>query len=194
LKRARLLAFSAFVLAGCRGILGIENLTVDEDASVASEDAAVQDGGTDATIRPKGDASIDSSVTSSADAPHDTSSSDRRPPADGPPPGADAGECADAGTMCPACCRMNNGPAVAILEGYAIEAGCICTGASTCTTACDGSVCSGVFNPTPGTCAMCIDPLIGPSALCANEGPVGQCMGEPSCNPYLTCLGGCPPP
>lgn len=192
MKRARLVAFAAIALCGCRAVLGIESLTVDDDASTPTGDGAVNDVASDTTIAPTGDAGKDGSIDSPIDVPID-----RPPPPDGPGP-SDAG-CADSGQACPVCCRNALGTAIGILESYAIEAGCLCNpsnAAATCAVDagnCNTTVCADNFSaPLDMACANCVDPVIGPDNLCSGDVPKNRCTEDPSCAPYLDCLGSCP--
>ncbi|MGO8996605.1 MAG: hypothetical protein ACLQVI_25100 [Polyangiaceae bacterium] len=181
MKRARLLAFGLITLCGCRGILGIEDLTYEEDASV---------GGGDATIAT--DAATDASAPFDAAHPPDGSHppdahGDGPPP---PPPDSGAGECdASAQGGCGGCCRNTNGAAIAVLEAYAVDAGCLCTDTASCLGVCDASVCGGNFGSPSMQCAQCVDPLIGPANTSCSAATT--CQSDPTCSPYLQCLMNC---
>ncbi len=195
MKRARLVAFAAIALCGCRAVLGIEGLTVDEDASVPNQDAAVSDAATDTTINLTGDAGGDAAKDGSIDSPIDAPP-DHAPPPDGPGLGPSDAGCADSG-QCPMCCRNALTAAVARLEVYAIDAGCLCNpnnGTATCLDAgdCRTTVCAENFGQSNSDCFNCVDPVIGPNNLCSGDVPKNECSGDPECVPYLQCLGSCP--
>jgi hypothetical protein len=193
-RRARLVAFAAIALCGCRAVLGIETLTVDEDASTPNEDGAVNDSAGDTTVPPTGDDGKDGASDSALDAPADHAG----PQPDGPPGASDAG-CADAGQMCPVCCRNTLPTAVGRLEAYAIDAGCLCNPGNASATCyadagnCGSTVCENDFSAQLDMgCANCVDPTIGPGNACSGATPKNECTSDPSCRPYLDCLGSCP--
>jgi hypothetical protein len=174
--RIGLLAIAALGVA-CRGIVGIEDLTVSDGGTAPPGSDAGDSGG-------GGDAGKEGSTTTPPPG----------PPA--PPPPADASgdisSCkGEQGGQCFQCCRQQVGQAWHLLELAGIDAGCIC-GSAACLSECGGSgeLCSA--NPSGGppgpACGPCVDPALKSCALGQSK-----CAGEPSCKLAADCIGACNP-
>ena len=143
--RIGLLAIAALGVA-CRGIVGIEDLTVSDGGGVTpGTDAGDAGGG--------GDAAKEGSVPPGPPAPPGV------PPMPPPPPG-DAGECHVTAANfpdCMACCRNDNAGQLQAWDDTARTAGCLCD-ASTCQSSCQADLCAATPVPPGPTCFPCFDP------------------------------------
>jgi hypothetical protein len=175
LKRRTVWALTTLAaLAGCRGIIGVEDLGLDAgaDAATASKDASTNDAGTmtDGSVLTDGTL-LDVFV----------------PMEGGGPPPIDAavlGTCMGmTGSACQGCCRMNYGMEQQKLDTYAVTDHCICGGAQ-CTTECATNVCAGEAGMPPPTCGQCIDGEYNTGAM-QKSGPCFKALND--CNMDLTC-------
>jgi hypothetical protein len=164
----------AFVLIGCRGVIGIEDLKLVDGGTTGTEGGA--DTGTDA-FKPDGP-----------------------PPGmdaggDGSAPG-----CATQ-AECRKCCHENpalnggaTGPGFDKLSAAAVAASCIC-GAGKCQTECATASCANPTMPAGMPCGPCIDGLFikNPTPPISTEcmNAKAMCNLDPDCMKALACLSSC---
>lgn len=166
-KRVFTLTATAVVsLAGCRGVIGIEDLDVRNDAGPGSGD-----GGTDG---PKGGP--------------DSGGPDVTP-------GGDAGcRSRPTGMDCGKCCHDDAtlGPQFMALQKLAVETGCVCgTGACTAASECGSTLCAMVMGGGM-ECGPCIDGVLRTSTSSACMTLANRCMTD-GCKGIYDCIRDCPP-
>jgi hypothetical protein len=186
----------AVMLAGCRGIIGVQDLSL--------VDGAAQDGAGAEPGTTEDDATTLDDATSPEDAGggrpgEDAPPGDAPPPFDGgsPPPPLDAavvpGSCSGQCNQCMGTCRQAAAPATndALVQAL-IRSSCLCgaagcTSASTCgTTSCD----LGAPQPPSMACAMCMDTFIkSPSPECMQG--LTECAKDSACSSLISCMNGC---
>jgi hypothetical protein len=163
-KRVAIAIAAVALAAGCRAVLGIEELDLGDAGADA---AAANDGGSDASTDAAGDVR------------------DERPP---PPPDSGDG-CNAKGPQCRECCRIAHGDALGRFQARAFDAGCLC---GPCATDCGPSWCASPSGPPPSmACGGCIDMAItNKNPPCGKAGD--DCAQDPTCAAAVTCLRGCP--
>lgn len=189
----------AALAAGCRGVLGIEPLEL-EDASTkdaqsaessAGEGAAGEGGSGEAATNDSG-ASDTGVVDSAADV--DAGSVTDGSVAD---VANDYSSCVSQGSNCRPCCKTTYNGAAQLLTNDMIEAGCIC-GSGQCADAatCEDYMCSGSPTQPSQACAMCTDMAILPPPPTPPTQPCNQaiqdCKNDPACANAIDCLQACP--
>jgi hypothetical protein len=156
------------LLAGCRAVIGLEELHVADASTEASGDAAPHEAGDAATTDASGpsDANLTDDVKIIAE-------------------GCKTSDCRR-------CCKEAFQQANARFEQAARTAGCICAGADTCAAECNASTCAAPPTAPTGACAPCLDQhLIGATPAC--NAARAACKADPQCGPAATCLEACPP-
>jgi hypothetical protein len=205
MKRLGLLALAAVTLAasvtfaGCRGIVGIEDLSVEADsAAPSSPDGAPLDVATDSTVADSsredamaasdssssdgsldagGDATLDSAVTDSAMPPSDSMMPPRdsgHPPNDSAPPPVDSGYAnpclgPDVDGGCPACCHAMYPNGAMEMTTNLFNAGCPCTASGSC------------YHTACGSGASCSQVPASPPQAC------GMCLNNLVANAATDC-------
>jgi hypothetical protein len=172
------------ILAGCRGVLGIEPLELVDGGDATQADApgndATNDAGSEATPGTDGPVEAEASVDADAGSPVDAA------------PDILA-ICANEGGMnCRPCCKSSLATQTGALIGYMLSSGCICGGGQ-CAAECDSSLCGAAPGPPPMACANCSDmAVLGPSTI---SGPcttaINDCRNDNACAAAIECLQGC---
>lgn len=166
--RTAVAAVAAVFLVACRGIIGVDTLTLEDAASdaPASEAAADAPPPRDAPPPPPPDGNVDAPFAS----------------------------CAAQGSNCLGCCRMTlgmaGGPMFDALGMYARNTGCIC-GSGACQTQCMTSTCAQPPGPMDMTCGQCEDPAFISGTQQCNQA-ADQCANDANCAPAIDCLRACP--
>lgn len=161
------LAIATAVIVGCRGVLGIEELSVEGDSGAVTPDATAGDGGTDGMVNPSG---VTRGIARAMACKQDGKN----------------------GPMCLQCCRdtaseMGSGGQ---LEGFGRMTGCIC-GDAGCAVQCAATICASP--PVMGgggmmECGGCIDGrLSGPECAAARN----SCKQSAQCAFMAACFEGC---
>jgi hypothetical protein len=187
LKRtACAVALSVLALAACRGIVGIEALSIEEagvevdagpDASsVTGADAASAGDARDATA--SGDAHDAASHADASDAGMKPDANEAGP----------SGCSASARAACLTCCANDNGPGVmAILATGSGQ--CLCGPSGVCRSGCAASVCE--MTMPDESCLSCLgSAFFGNGAPCASY--VSECSSS-ACQALAECANACPP-
>ena len=153
------------VVLGCRGVLGIEDLSVDADAGGTPE------GGTSEGGNPEG-GSEGGAESGTPDAGNDASS-------EGVGIARDCKQRGMTGPMCLKCCRDAKMVAGGQLEELGRDAGCIC-GSGACQTECATTACAmpPMMGGPGGACPGCID---------GNLAELGCALARTRCKQSATC-------
>lgn len=158
------------VAAGCRGVLGIEELTVETDGGAVTADAA-------------GDAVASDSATDAPSSSNATRGTMR------------AMECRSSGKngpMCLQCCRESSGEmnSGGQLESFGRMTACICSGAGGCSVQCATAACAMPPGPGGGECGGCVDNrLAGGASECVAAR--NSCKQSMACAFMAACFEGC---
>lgn len=214
--RAWVVLAIALPLVHCRGVLGIEDVRLEDagaDGAIALQDGggASRSGASDgssgaptpvtadaapsatdgAVATPTADASMEPSDASGSTP--DSATADSRadvptpPPDGGPPP--EGGMCM-AGPRCGECCvGPNQMMAVAAMMGHAMMANCVC-GPGQCASECATSMCGGGSAMPPPACVACVFDSVGRGACAA---AMMACRSDGTCSEVAPCLQACTP-
>jgi hypothetical protein len=182
LKLGRAALASLLCVAGCRSIIGITVLEVDDE-----HDSGAQPG-PDATAGADGQ----SDAFEALDTSNLSDSLDAVPPPepDTSPPQPDAAAeiaaCVAQEAGCVPCCQGL--PSFRKFEQYAIDSGCLC-GPCASANYCESTVCATPSTPSGGgPCDCCVDTLLLRPAC----GPAASaCANDPACTVAAKCFGAC---
>jgi hypothetical protein len=174
-------------VAGCRGIIGVEDLTFEEtdggiDAGEHADVGGMQ--GADGATPGNADSGADSSAT--GDAGSGTDSPPPPPPPEGGPPPPDAACVPSPGSnACHDCCFAENMAANADLNMKARTCACV---SGVCAGVCGTEAPCGQDMPQP-PCQECIAAaVLDDGGACASVKP--QCQGS-ACESVVQCWAGC---
>jgi hypothetical protein len=137
-------------------------------------------GGGDNTADGGLDAAVDTTTS-------DTGGSDTGNAESGSESGVEAGppSCKSSDAGCATCCFTRYADAAAYF--FQTEMGCACNVPGDCSTICQNDLCMGAKAGT--ACALCLRDKDAGDCLTTS---VLVCSGDPTCAPFLTCIGGCP--
>lgn len=176
MTRARVWLLFALFTAGCRAVLGVEDLTLDEDGGGTAGGDGGEGGADGAAAETSADAAPDAPATDAA---------------------ADVLVNTCVGQQdCRRCCRetapYNAG--FPILQDTARQQGCICnlsSPASSCQTTCATEACATPPQMPQPACGKCIDDIYR-QAPASCSAAFAACRQNASCAAALDCIQACP--